>query len=241
MQQFLYYIYSGRKYLQGLFLSMALILLTMLSFATPANATGAYDLPSLVAGEKTWIIDQAEVLSRISEGQINGTLENLAKETGNEVRFVTIHRLDYDETAQSFTDQLFEKWFPTPETQANQTLLAIDTVTNTTGIRTGEKVKSLMSDEIAQSVASETVLVPLRQGDKYNQAFVDASDRISAVLSGKSDPGAPVVTNNEQVESTFKKADETDAGSSTIWVIGLLIAATVIPMATYYWYQSMGS
>lgn len=241
MQQFLYRIYSGRKYLQQLFLSLVLMLLAMQSFATPANATGVYDLPSLVAGEKTWILDQAEVLSRISEGQINGTLENLAKQTGNEVRFVTIHRLDYEETAQSFTDRLFEKWFPTPETQANQTLLAIDTVTNTTGIRTGEKVKSLMSDEIAQSVAQETVLVPLRQGDKYNQAFIDASDRISAVLSGKPDPGAPVVINNEQVESTFKKAEETDAGSSTIWVIGLLIAATVIPMATYYWYQSMSS
>jgi uncharacterized protein len=217
------------------------MLLAMQSFATPANATGVYDIPSVTAGEKTWIVDQAEVLSRITEGQINSTLENLAKQTGNEVRFVTIHRLDYGETTQSFTDQLFDKWFPTPETQANQTVLAIDTVTNTTGIHIGEKVKSLMSDEIAQSVASETVLVPLRAGDKYNQAFVDASDRISAVLSGKPDPGAPVVADNIQVESTFKKAEETDTGGSTIWVIGLLIAATVIPMATYYWYQSMGS
>ena len=241
MQQFLYRIYSGRKYLQQLFLSLVLMLLAMQSFATPANATGVYDIPSVVAGDKTWILDQAEVLSRNSEGQINGTLANLAQQTGNEVRFVTIHRLDYEETAQSFTDRLFEKWFPTPETQANQILLAIDTVTNTTGIRTGEKVKSLMSDEIAQSVAQETVLVPLRQGDKYNQAFIDASDRISAVLSGKPDPGAPVVINNEQVESTFKKAEETDTGGSSVWVIGLLIAATVIPMATYYWYQSMGS
>ncbi|HEY9297039.1 MAG TPA: TPM domain-containing protein [Phormidium sp.] len=241
MQKFLYHIYSGRRYLQRVLLSLALMFLAMQSFATPANATGVYDIPSVGAGEKTWILDQAEVLSRITEGQINTTLENLAKQTGNEVRFVTIHRLDYGETAQSFTDQLFAKWFPTPETQANQTLLAIDTVTNTTGIHTGEKVKSLMSDDIAQSVASETVLVPLRAGDKYNQAFVDASDRISAVLSGKPDPGAPVVADNVQVEGTFKKAEETDTGSSTIWVIGLLIAATVIPMATYYWYQSIGS
>lgn len=241
MQQFLYHIYSGRKYLQQFFLSLALVLLAMQSFVAPANATGVYQMPSLAAGERTWIVDQAEVLSLVTEGQINNTLENLAKETGNEVRFVTFRRLDYGETAQSFTDQLFAKWFPTPEDRANQTLLAIDTLTNTTGIHIGEKVKSLMSDEIAESVASETVLVPLREGDKYNQAFVDASDRIAAVLSGKPDPGAPVVADNLQVESTFTKADDTDTGSSTIWVIGLLIAATVIPMATYYWYQSMGS
>lgn len=42
-----------------------------------------------------------------------------------------------------------------------------------------------------------------------------------------------------QVEGTFKTAEETnkDKGNATAWVVGLLIAATVIPMATYYLYQ----
>jgi len=240
MQKLFYHILQGKKYFQRLFLSVALLLLAMQIFATPAFATGVYEMP-MSASEHTWILDRGEVLSRNTEGQISGALENLAKQTGNQVRFVTIHRLDYGETTQSFTDKLFTQWFPTAEAQANQSLLVIDTLTNTTGIRTGENVKSLMSDDIAQSVASETVLVPLRQGDKYNQAFSDASDRISAVLSGQPDPGVTVVAENIQVESTFKKAEETDDRSSTIWVIALLIAATVIPMATYYWYQSMGS
>ncbi|MHC5729121.1 MAG: photosystem II repair protein Psb32, partial [Nostoc sp.] len=34
-----------------------------------------------------------------------------------------------------------------------------------------------------------------------------------------------------------KKAEETNQGNATAWVVGLLIAATVIPMATYYIYQ----
>lgn len=241
MQQFFYQISVWRKYLQRLFLTVALMLLAVQVFAAPANATGVYEMPTLTAGDSTWVIDKGEVLSRISEGEISSSLENLAKETSNEVRIVTIHRFDYGETAESFTNQLFEKWFPTPEAQANQTLLVIDTLTNTTGIRTGEKAKSLLNDEIAKSVASETIGVPLRQGDKYNQALADASDRMVTVLSGKPDPGAPVVAENVQVQGTFKKAEETDRGSSTIWVIALLIAATVIPMATYYWYQSLGS
>lgn len=242
MQQLFHTMTNWRKYWTRLIFSVALIFLAIQLVAAPANATGVYQMPSLTAGDRTWVIDQAEVLSRITEGKISNTLENLAKQTGNEVRLVTIRRLDYGETIESFTNQLFETWFPTPDAQANQTLLAIDTLTNNTAIRTGDKVKSVLSDDIANSVASETVLVPLREGDsKYNQAFSDASDRLAAVLSGQPDPGAPQIAENIRVEGTFKKAEETDTNNATIWVIGLLIAATVIPMATYFWYQSMGS
>ena len=241
MKQPSYHIPHWRKTLQSLILPLISILAATFLAATPAFATGVYEIPNLAAGDRTWILDKAEVLSRITEGQISGALEKLAQQTGNEVRMVTIRHLDYGETAQSFTDALFEKWFPTPEAQANQTLLALDSVTNTAGIRTGDRVKSILPDQIAQSVALETVLVPLQAGDKYNEALSDASDRLVAVLSGQPDPGPPQVENNIQVGRTYKTAEETDRGSSTVWVIGLLIAATIIPMATYYWYQSMGS
>ncbi len=38
------------------------------------------------------------------------------------------------------------------------------------------------------------------------------------------------------MEGTFTKAEDTDQENATAWIIGLLIAATVIPMATYYIY-----
>lgn len=236
MTRLLNQIFIWRKYLQRLILLVTLMILATGLAASPASATGVYQMPNLSAGDHTWIIDQAEVLSRLNEGNISSALENLANLTGNEVRIVTIRRLDYGETPESFTKQLFEKWFPTKEVQANQTLLAIDTVTDGTAIRTGDRVKSLMPDDIAKSIASETVLAPLRSGEKYNQAFLDASDRLVAVLSGKPDPGPPQIAATLNTESTFKKAEETDTGNATIWVIGLLIAATVIPMLTYYLY-----
>jgi uncharacterized protein len=236
MTRLLNQIFICRKYLQRLILLVTLMILATGLAASPASATGVYQMPNLSAGDRTWVIDQAEVLSRLNEGNITSALENLANLTGNEVRIVTIRRLDYGETPESFTKQLFEKWFPTKEVQANQTLLAIDTVTDGTAIRTGDKVKSLMPDDIAKSIASETVLAPLRSGEKYNQAFLDASNRLVAVLSGKPDPGPPQIAATVNTESTFKKAEETDTGNATIWVIGLLIAATVIPMLTYYLY-----
>jgi uncharacterized protein len=241
MKQVLDQVFNWSKHIQRLLLPLALIILATQLVATPAGATGVYQMPNLNKSDRTWVIDQAEVLSRLNQGKLNKKLDNLAKQTGNEVRMVTIHRLDYGETPESFTKALFEKWFPTTVAQANETLLVIDTLTNGIAIRTGDKVKSLLSDDIAKSVASETMLVPLRDGNKYNQAMLDASDRLVAVLSGEPDPGPPQVAETVNTEGTFKKAEETDTGNATIWVVGFLIAATVIPMATYYLYQVLQS
>jgi uncharacterized protein len=198
-------------------------------------------MPNLSAGEPSWVIDQAGALSRVTRNEISGELDKLAKQTGKEVRFVTIHRLDYGETVESFAQKLFQKWFPTPEAQADQVLLVLDNVTNTIAVQTGEAVKEILPDEVAESVAQETMMVPLRDGNKYNQAFLDASDRLVAVLSGQPDPGPPVIEDNIQTEGTFARAEETDDRSATIVVVVLLVLATVIPMATYYLYQVMQS
>jgi uncharacterized protein len=231
-----------QKILLQLFLPLSLMVLVSVVFPAPALATGVYEIPGLSSlDQDSRILDRSEVLSRLNESTINHRLADLSQKTGKEIRFVTIHRLDYGETVSSFTQQLFAKWFPTPADQANQTLLVLDTVTNTTAIATGSQVETLMTKDIAQSIAQETVIIPIQNGNKYNQAFLDASDRLVAVLSGKPDPGAPVVAETINAESTFKSAEETDAKSSTIWVIALLIAATVIPMATYFFYQSFSN
>jgi len=230
-------VFSWRKYLLPLVTTIAIALIASQMAVFPAFATGVYEMPVLSAGDRTWVWDKGDVLSRSSESTISSVLDNLEKQTGKQVRFVTIHRLDYGETTATFTEQLFEQWFPATEDQTNQILLVLDTVTNSAAIRTGEGVKSLLTDEIAQSVAGETLQVPLREGNKYNEAFTAASDRIVTVLSGQPDPGAPEVVDNTQVESTFKKAEETDQGNATVIVVVLLVLATVIPMVTYFWYQ----
>jgi len=210
-------------------------------WAAPALATGVYSMPQTLSGG-TWIIDEADQISRINEGKIVGDLKQLAADTGNEVRFVTIHRLDYGETVQTFADQLMETWFPAPEARANQTVVVLDDVTNNVGISVGEQTAERLTAEIAQSVANETMRVPLLKGNQYNQSFLAATERLSAVIAGNPDPGPPEYDNTVDTDRNFATAEETDAtrGSSTTLVIVLLIAATVIPMATYYWYISVG-
>jgi uncharacterized protein len=207
----------------------------------PALATGLYSMPQSASSD-TWFIDEAEQVSRLNESKIASSLKQLAEQTGNEVRFVTIHRLDYGETAQSFADQLLARWFPTPETQANQTVIVLDDLTNTIGISVGEATATVLTSDIAQSVVGETMKVPLLRGNQYNQSFLNASDRLVAVISGDPDPGPPEYDDTIDTERNFATAEETEEtrGSSTTLVVVLLIAATVIPMATYYWYMSAG-
>lgn len=228
------------KPLSGL-LILALSLLMPFAIATaPALATGVYQMPPL--SDSTWVVDDAGQLSRINESKITKELQQLAADTGKEVRFVTIHRLDYGETPVTFADALMEKWFPEPESRANQTILVLDDVTNGAALKVGNESATLLTNDIATSLVDETIAIPLRQGNKYNQALLGASDRLIAVLSGEPDPGPPAEVTNFEIESTFASAEETEEnrGNATWIVVGFLVAATIIPMATYYFYQAMG-
>lgn len=215
----------------------AILFLGMTISTSPAIATGVYDLPLLGGNDSTWVIDEANAISRINEGKLDSVLKHLAQDTGKEVRMVVLRRLDYGETIDSFSDRLFETWFPTPEAQANEVLITLDILTNNAAIRTGEALQGVLNEEMAQSIIKGTIGVPIREGNKYNEALLSAGDRLAAILSGQPDPGAPEMEDTLNIERTFATAEETNDRSATIWVVVLLVLATVIPMATYFFYQ----
>ena len=126
MKQILNHLLNWQKDAYQKLIILLTIAVSSIIFATPAVATGLYNIPNLQTGDRTWIVDEAEVISRATEGNISSALEDLANTTGNEVRIITIRRLDYEETPNNFTEELLKKWFPTPEAQANQTLLMLE-------------------------------------------------------------------------------------------------------------------
>jgi uncharacterized protein len=224
--------------LSQIILSFFLCLMVIFgSNSSPAQATGVYDLPVINAGDQVWLIDSAEVISRATESKLENQLSNLAQQTGNEVRMVVINRLDYGETIETLAEQIFTKWYPNPEEQANQTVLVLDTLTNRSAIYSGPESQTLLTDEISDSIVNETLVVSLKDL-QYNQALIDASTRLVAVLSGQEDPGPPAIP-ELNIEGTFTTAEETDDRSATIWVIVLLFFATLIPMVTYFWYVGL--
>lgn len=222
-----------RRIYRHLLGSVGIAIIAIAIVAVPVWATSAAEIPP--PNEEVSVIDQGNVLSRVTQSHLKRLFQQVAKDTGIHAHFVTVHRLDYGETPQTFVDTLFTEWFPDATAQANQVIVALDTVTNGTAIRYGDAVAQVLSPEIADSIVQETMRVPLRDGN-YNQSFLDAGNRLAKVLQGEPDPGPPVI--REVVTAkTYKSKSETDDRSATIIVVSLLIAATVIPMVTYFIYQ----
>lgn len=226
-----------KSYSQQLLLLLLPVFFFLTLMVSPVEAaTSPGDIPDISQNQSTSVVDQAEVVSRVNEGKLNTLLQEIADRTDADVKLVVIRRLNYGETVDSFADELFNRWYPTPEEKADKVLLVFDTITNNATIRVGEALKDRLSPEIAQSVVEDTIGVPIRKDNKYNLAFLNASNRLGLVLAGEPDPGPPEVQDDIQVEGTFTKAEDTDTQNSTIWVVGLLVVATIIPMATYFAY-----
>ncbi|WP_019498793.1 photosystem II repair protein Psb32 [Pseudanabaena sp. PCC 6802] len=232
-----------KKFLLNQFKRLAIALFTLAIafqvFTATAIAVEVYDIPELPIGDRTWVQDMAKVLSSTTEGAVRDKIDELAEKTDFQVRFLTVRRIDFGQPTQEFTDLVFDKWFATPESKTNQALIVFATEDHRTAIATGERVKAALSDAIAASITDETMLFPAKKSN-YNQAAIDGINRLAAILTGEPDPGPPKVVEVDlpQSSSNFKTAEETDGSSSTIVVIGLLIAATVIPMVTYFWFQN---
>jgi uncharacterized protein len=75
---------------------------------------------------------------------------------------------------------------------------------------------------------------PLRSGDRYRQAAVDALQRLATVLQGGEDPGEPVVEETAAVVSNIPTREETSSSNAFTWVIVLLVVGTVVPMLTWW-------
>ncbi|AFY73202.1 beta-propeller domain-containing protein, methanol dehydrogenase [Synechococcus sp. PCC 7502] len=222
--------------LQKLVLAIVSLILVFQIFTTGAIASEVADLPDLTPDDRTWVIDFAKVISSSTESTTSEALEKLATETGNQVRFVTIQRIDFGQPASEFVSELFDKWFITPEQRAKQTLVLLATEDHRVAIKTGAEVDQILPKEIAASIASETMLFP-SQKSNYNQAVTDGMNRLVAVLSGLADPGAPVIV--AETDLSIKPSEiKTEPVSASLVVGGFLIAATVIPMVTYYWFQN---
>lgn len=231
------------KIAQGLprvFFGLIALLISFNLWIAPAFGLQVSDIPELAEikslTDQTWVIDDSEVLSNLTKSTIASKAAKLAEQNDIEVHVVAIQRIDLGQPASEFAAELFNKWFPTEAEKANQVLLLLATEDHRTAIQTGSKVKEVLPESIATSIADETMLYPARKAN-YNQAVNEGMSRLETVLRGNPDPGAPLLVVEESETSNYATKEETEASSSNVVVILLLILATLLPMATYYWLQ----
>jgi uncharacterized protein len=75
---------------------------------------------------------------------------------------------------------------------------------------------------------------PLREGNRYRQASLDALERLSIVLRGGEDPGEPAVSEATVVATNIPTREETASSNAFTWVVVLLVVGTIVPMLTWW-------
>jgi uncharacterized protein len=222
----------------ALFRFLMPVLAMLLALAVPmtsASAASVTDLPVQPPQER--VLDQANVLSRASRGEIERLLEEFQQERVD-ARLVTIDRLDYGLSLDQVGRQLLRSWSDgadagdTPSPQ--RLLLLIDAQTRATAVVSSSALQRQLPAALLRSTARTTMALPLRNGERYRQAVVDGLARLSTVLRGGEDPGEPMIQDSVVVESNVPTREETASSNAFTWVVVLLVVGSVVPMLTWW-------
>lgn len=218
--------------LLGLTLAM---LLPLAAICSPVLALSARDLPATAPSEH--VIDQADVLSRASRAELERRLERLGEQRVD-ARLITVTRLDYGLSLEELGGQLLDRWQDQSDADGRSPLplllLLIDSQTKTTAIVASTTLDGQLPDALLGSTAQATMAQPLRLGERYRQATLDAINRLEPVLQGEEDPGPPPEQEEAAVLSNIPSREETRNGNGFTWVVVLLVVGSVVPMLTWW-------
>jgi uncharacterized protein len=210
-----------------------LVLLCLLLPLAPALAVSLSDLP--VAPPAARVLDTADVLSRATRAELDRQLQDL---DGDRVdaRLITVNHLDYGLDLAQLGSQLLDRWSTSPDSsgQGDALLLLIDTQNKATAIVASPALQRQLPQALLDSTARTTMAQPLREGDRYRQASLDALTRLRTVLQGGEDPGDPAEAEVVVPVSNIPTAEQTREGNGLTWVVVLLVVGSVVPMVTWW-------
>lgn len=197
-----------------------------------------FDILSQGPPTESYVVDDANVLSRVTKSDIKALMSDLESRKNLHVNFVTVRKLTSKADAFEYADQVLEKWYPTVEEGSNKGVVVLVTSQKEGAITGGPAFVQAVGDTILDATVSENLPV-LATEEKYNEAMVSTAKRLVAAIDGLPDPGGPKFKENKR-ESNFKSKEETEEkrGQFTLVVGGLLVIAFVVPMAQYYAYVS---
>jgi uncharacterized protein len=222
--------------LRRLFTPLGLMLATLLALLLPLAPVAALSLSDLPASPPPGrVLDSADVLSRATRAELDRQLQNFGDERVD-ARLITVNHLDYGLELSQLGDQLLQLWSTAdgdgPDGEA--LLLLIDTQNKTTAIVASPVLQRQLPQALLQSTARTTMAQPLRDGDRYRQASLDALSRLRTVLQGGEDPGEPVEPEVSLSVTNIPTAEETRAGNGLTWIVVLLVVGSVVPMVTWW-------
>lgn len=210
----------------ALLLGLALLVAPSL----PALALSLGDLP--IEPPSARVLDDADVLSISSRTDIERQLDQFGDDRVD-ARLVTVSRLDYGLTLPELSRQLLERWSSAPGGDT-RLLILIDSQTKSAAIAASPALERQLPPDLLRSTARTTMAQPLREGNRYRQASLDALERLSIVLRGGEDPGEPAASEATVVATNIPTREETASSNAFTWVVVLLVVGTIVPMLTWW-------
>jgi uncharacterized protein len=210
--------------------SLVLALALLVGPELPAVALSLGNLPAEPPSAR--VLDDADVLSIASRTDIERQLDQFGDDRVD-ARLVTVSRLDYGLTLPELSRQLLERWSSAPGGDA-RLLILIDSQTKSAAIAASPALERQLPPELLRSTARTTMAQPLREGNRYRQASLDALERLSIVLRGGEDPGEPEVSEASVVATNIPTREETASSNAFTWVVVLLVVGTIVPMLTWW-------
>lgn len=198
------------------------------SLVPPSPALAEVPAAAPVVG----VFDDAGVIPKGTVSIFARAAQSIETNTGYHVHFVMVRSLPFGDSPTDYATQLFGDW----GLGDKDVLFVASTKLARAGVCVGDAAAQVLSDDVAKSIAEETFGIPAGD-ERYGPALLDVSNRLIPVLSGKEDPGPPVVKNTEVVQ-TFKSKEETknDRGKYIKVVGGVLVIAIIAPLIQTYWY-----
>eukprot|EP00897_Mesotaenium_endlicherianum_P006084 jgi/Mesen1/5503/ME000277S04716 len=203
--------------------------------ADVANAN-EYDVLGQGAPTTSHVVDDSNVLNRVTKSDIKRLLTDLEERTGYHLDVVTIRKLTSKGDVFEFADNVLEKWYPTIEEGDKKGVVLLVTTAKEGAIAGGPSFSKTIGDQLLEAVIAENLPV-LATDEKYNEAMYSSVKRLAAKIDGLPDEGGPQFEESKRV-SNFKTKAETQEkrGQFSTVVGGLLVIAFVVPMAQYYAY-----
>ena len=204
--------------------------LSLILLVPAAVAVSPLDFSAAAPNES--VIDSADVLSRSSRSDIAARLEQLNAQR-LDARLVTLRRLDYGLSLNQFGEDLITRWSD-DRNAVPRLLFLIEANNKQAAVVADPLLSDRIPNDLLRSTARTTMTQPLRDGDRYRQASLDAITRLEVVLAGGADPGPPVELERTTLPTNVPTAEETKESNAFVWVVVLLVVGTIIPMATWW-------
>eukprot|EP00276_Gloeochaete_wittrockiana_P005661 CAMPEP_0184656938 /NCGR_PEP_ID=MMETSP0308-20130426/16858_1 /TAXON_ID=38269 /ORGANISM="Gloeochaete witrockiana, Strain SAG 46.84" /LENGTH=268 /DNA_ID=CAMNT_0027094273 /DNA_START=176 /DNA_END=982 /DNA_ORIENTATION=+ len=205
-----------------------------LAWATPASSAVVYDLPS---EQRVHVVDDAKALNVSTINEVNKALQRTEDNLGYDLDVLIVRRLDgEEESPEQLAETVYKRWHGSSPDASKKGVLVLVTRVARGAIYGGADLLKALPEDFQKSILEDSLAKPSAD-NRFNEAVNNASERIVAVLSGQADPGAPAMR-RATLEANFASKEETEAsrGVSATTVVVLLIVATFVPMATYFYY-----